>query len=102
MKKPILYILFLLGFINFIQGQVIYKSFESSKLGTSRELKIQLPRGYINDKDKTYPLFIVLDGDYLFEAAAGNVDYYTYWEDMPNAIVVGVNQFDFRDDDCMY
>jgi len=44
----------------------------------------------------------VLDGDYMFEAVAGNVDYFSYWEDMPQAIVVGVNQLDQRFDDCMY
>ncbi len=87
---------------SFMDAQVIYKTLESSKLGKTRELKIQLPRGYNNDKDKSYPLFIVLDGDYLFEAVAGNVDYYTYWEDMPEAIVVGVNQFDDRFEDSMY
>lgn len=85
-----------------MNAQAIYKTLESSKLGKTRELKIQLPRGYNNDKDKSYPLFIVLDGDYLFEAVAGNVDYYTYWEDMPEAIVVGVNQFDDRFEDSMY
>ena len=102
MKKPIIYLLFLIGSINFISAQVVYKTFESLKLGKTRELKIQLPRGYTSDKDKSYPLFIVLDGDYLFEAVAGNVDYYSYWEDMPEAIVVGVNQFDDRFDDTMY
>ena len=61
-----------------------------------------MPRGYTNDTDKNYPLFIVLDGDYMFEAVAGNVDYYSYWEDMPEAIVVGINQVDKRYDDCMY
>ncbi len=85
-----------------MNAQVLYKTLESSKLGTTRELKIQLPRGYNNDKDKSYPLFIVLDGDYLFEAVAGNVDYYTYWEDMPEAIVVGINQFEDRFEDSMY
>lgn len=87
---------------NIFQSQVIYEPFESSKLGESRELKIQLPRGYnINDK-KVYPLFIVLDGDYMFEAVAGNVDYFSYWEDMPESIVVGINQVDKRLDDCIY
>jgi predicted alpha/beta superfamily hydrolase len=71
-------------------------------LGESRELKIQLPRGYSDEDKKTYPLFIVLDGDYLFEAVAGDVDYYSYWEDMPEAIVVGINQDDKRNDDCLY
>jgi hypothetical protein len=45
---------------------------------------------------------VVLDGDYMFEIVAGNVDYYSYWEDMPDAIVVGINQIDTRYDDCMY
>ena len=73
-----------------MSSQVIYEEFASSKLGEKRQIKIQLPRGYENDTDKSYPLFIVLDGDYLFEAVAGNVDYYSYWEDMPEAVVVGV------------
>lgn len=102
MKKPILSILLLCFSICFINAQVIYKSIESSKLGESRQLKIQLPRGYDKNTDKKYPLFIVLDGDYLFEVVAGNVDYYSYWEDMPEAIVVGVNQLGKRFDDCMY
>ena len=85
-----------------VDAQVIYQSIESYKLGESRELKIQLPRGYGSNEGKSYPLFIVLDGDYMFEAVAGNVDYYSYWEDMPEAIVVGVNQFDKRFDDCLY
>jgi len=83
-------------------AQVKYETIQSSKLGEEREIKIQLPRGYANNDHKTYPLFIVLDGDYMFEAVAGNVDYYTYWEDMPEAIVVGVNQLNKRFDDCMY
>lgn len=101
MKKPIICLLFLICSLNF-NAQVVYKALESAKLGKTRELKIQLPRSYNNDKSKSYPLFIVLDGDYLFEAVAGNVDYYTYWEDMPEAIVVGVNQVDSRFDDSMY
>ena len=35
-------------------------------------------------------------------SVSGNVDYYSYWEDMPEAIVVGINQIDKRFDDCMY
>ncbi len=85
-----------------LNAQVKYESIESSKLGESRQLKIQLPRSYNSNEDKSYPLFVVLDGDYLFEVVAGNVDYYSYWEDMPEAIIVGVNQNGFRYDDCMY
>src|SRR5690606_13491815 len=102
MKKPIVFLLLLISTFGIVNAQVTYKAFESSKLGTTRELKIQLPRGYENNKNKSYPLIVVLDGDYLFEAVAGNVDYYTYWEDMPDAIVVGINQYDYRYDDCLY
>ncbi|GAA4966297.1 alpha/beta hydrolase-fold protein [Algibacter aquimarinus] len=84
------------------QAQVKYETIQSSKLGEERQIKIQLPRGYNTNEDKSYPLFIVFDGDYLFEAVAGNVDYYSYWEDMPESIVVGINQIDTRFDDCMY
>ena len=100
--KCLLSVLLFFSSVTYINAQVKYDKIESSKLGESREIKIQLPRGYDPNQDKTYPLFIVLDGDYLFEAVTGNVDYYGYWEDMPGAIVVGINQFDKRYDDCMY
>ncbi|MGC1205213.1 MAG: alpha/beta hydrolase-fold protein [Flavobacteriaceae bacterium] len=85
-----------------IFAQVKYETIQSSKLGQERQIKIQLPRGYKSNEDKSYPLFIVFDGDYLFESVAANVDYYSYWEDMPESIVVGINQIDTRYDDCMY
>lgn len=100
--KSIFCLLCLALTFNSLQAQVIYEPFESYKLGESRELKIQLPRGYSNNDKKTYPLFIVLDGDYMFEAVAGNVDYFSYWEDMPESIVVGINQVEKRLDDCLY
>jgi len=88
--------------VNTISAQTIYEEFESYKLDDRREIKIQLPRNYKDNVEKSYPLFIVLDGDYLFEVVAGNVDYYSYWEDMPEAIVVGINQVKSRDADCYY
>ena len=97
-----LILLFVFAFsLQQINAQISYKNFESYKLGESRQLKIQLPRGYDNS-DKKYPIIVVFDGDYLFEMVAGNVDYYSYWEDIPEAIVVGVNQLDKRDSDTMY
>ncbi|MGM5469309.1 alpha/beta hydrolase [Flavobacteriaceae bacterium LMO-SS05] len=85
-----------------IHSQAIYETIHSNKLNEDRQLKILLPRGYDDAKPKKYPLIIVLDGDYLFEAVAGNVDYYSFWEDMPEAIVVGVKQEDKRHDDSLY
>ena len=83
----------------FISAQVTYKVVKSEKLQAERELKIQLPRNYNKNTGKKYPLVVVLDGDYLFEPVAGNIDYYSYWEDIPEAIVVGVNQIGSRESD---
>ncbi|GAA4803715.1 alpha/beta hydrolase [Litoribaculum gwangyangense] len=102
MNKAICFFLCLFCTNYVCKAQVKYETIQSSKLGEERQLKIQLPRGYSSNDDKTYPLFVVLDGDYMFEAVAGNVDYFSYWEDMPESIVVGVNQIDKRYDDSMY
>ena len=85
---------------NLTLAQTVYESMESQSLEATRELKIQLPRNYEKNSEKYYPLIVVLDGDYLFEVVAGNVDYYSYWEDMPEAIVVGINQDNSRSEDC--
>lgn len=80
-------------------AQTIHKTVKSDKLNSPRELKIQLPRNYDAKAERVYPLVIVLDGDYLFEPVAGNVDYQAYWEDIPECIVVGVNQEIYRKTD---
>lgn len=85
-----------------VSAQIQYEEIQSDKLGESRQLKIQLPRNYDSNTEKTYPVIVVLDGDYLFEPVAGMTDYYSYWEEMPEVIVVGVNQADTREADTMY
>ncbi len=84
------------------QSKIIYEEFTSYKLDESRRLKIQLPRDYETNTEKVYPIVIVLDANYLFEPVAGNVDYFSYWEDMPESIVVGIMQGDSRYDDGAY
>lgn len=83
-------------------AQVTYSDFYSERLDDTRKIKIQLPRNYDESGQTTYPLVIVLDGDYLFEPVAGNVDYFSYWEDMPESIVVGIMQSKERYDDTYY
>jgi predicted alpha/beta superfamily hydrolase len=102
--KSYLLLLFALILLNPVWGQskVIYEEFSSYKLGETRRLKIQLPRDYETNTEKSYPIVIVLDANYLFEPVAGNVDYFGYWEDMPEALVVGIMQGDNRYDDCYY
>ncbi len=98
--KQLLLTLLLLFSSHVLKAQIDHQEIFSEKLGENRQLKIQLPRSYNSDTEKTYPLIIVFDGDFLFEPVAGNVDYYSYWEDMPESIVVGINQVDKQDDDC--
>ena len=100
--KSYLLLLFALVLLNPVWGQskVIYEEFSSYKLGETRRLKIQLPRDYETNTEKSYPIVIVLDANYLFEPVAGNVDYFGYWEDMPEALVVGIMQGDDLYDDC--
>lgn len=101
MKNFLLFaICILLNFNSF--SQTIYEQFDSDKLGESRRLKIQLPRNYEENTEKKYPIVLVLDADYLFEPVAGNVDYFSYWEDMPESIVVGIMQGNSRYEDCSY
>ena len=103
MKKIFLVIITVFyGYNSFSQSKVIYEEFQSYILDQSRRLKIQLPRNYEENTEKVYPIVVVLDANYLFEPVAGNVDYFSYWEDMPESIVVGIMQGDSRYDDCNY
>ena len=99
--KHLLLIIVLLLSASTISSQTIYETFYSSKLDQEREIKIQLPRNY-DDKDQAYPLVVVLDGDYLFEPVAGNIDYQSYWDDMPGCIIIGINQSETRETDLEY
>lgn len=101
MHKKLLLICLLIA-PNLFTAQTVYKTIKSSKLGEERELKIQLPRNYEKNTEKSYPILLVLDADYLFEPVAGNVDFYSYWEDIPEMIVVGINQSNTRDSDAFY
>jgi len=103
MKKLVSIVLFIFVVsFNYGQSKIIYEEFQSSILDNYRRLKIQLPRDYEENTNKVYPIIIVLDANYLFEPVAGNVDYFSYWEDMPESIVVGIMQGDSRYDDCNY
>ena len=68
----------------------------SKYLNEKRAIEIQLPRSYETEVHKNYPLMIVLDGDYMFNIVSGSVDYLSYWGDIPENLVVGINQKDTR------
>ncbi|WP_299112584.1 alpha/beta hydrolase-fold protein [uncultured Winogradskyella sp.] len=77
-------------------AQISYDEINSAKLNSVRQLKIKLPKNYDPSSELKYPLIIVFDGDYLFEPIAGQVDFQTYFDDMPSSIIVGVVQSNER------
>jgi predicted alpha/beta superfamily hydrolase len=101
MKKLFTLVIICLFALN-LKAQAIYKTIDSYKLDGKRELKIQLPRNYDPEEKRVYPLVLVFDGDYLFEPVAGNIDYQAYWEDIPDCIVIGIEQGKTREDDFYY
>lgn len=101
MKRICLFLLFIIVY-QLAKAQVMVETIYSEKLQQERQLKILLPKGYSDTDKKAYPIIVVLDGDYLLELVSGNTDYYSYWEDIPEVIVVGINQLDFRYNDVLY
>ncbi|MCK0123004.1 alpha/beta hydrolase-fold protein [Gelidibacter sp. F2691] len=91
MKKALLFIFILLCTFS-IQAQTIYEQFQSRKLNSTRDLKISLPKNYDPESDLKYPVILVFDGDYLFEPVVGQIAFQTYFDKMPEAIVVGLVQ----------
>lgn len=75
-----------------LYSQKINEKVFSQKLNEEREITIGLPASYLKNPNKKYPLLILLDGDYLFDPFQGALNYGAYWDDLPEVIVVGVNQ----------
>ncbi|MBA6152133.1 alpha/beta hydrolase [Gelidibacter maritimus] len=91
MKKALLFLFIMLCAIS-INAQTVYESFQSRKLNATRDLKIRLPNNYDPESNLKYPVIIVFDGDYLFEPVVGQVAFQTYFDKMPESIVVGLLQ----------
>jgi predicted alpha/beta superfamily hydrolase len=83
-------------------SQIKIENFNSSKLQEKRELVISLPASYEKNPTKRYPLLILLDGDYLLNPFKSTLNYSTYWDDMPEVIIVAIsqNKKDERATDC--
>ena len=90
MKKSIC--LFLFIFSMAVSSQTTLEEINSNKLNTKREIIVKLPNSYATNPEKKYPLLLVLDGEYLFMPFEGNMSYGNYWDDMPEVILVGINQ----------
>ena len=85
-----------------VTSQKTIETFTSQKLKQDREIIIGLPASYDKNPKKTYPLLVLLDGDYLFDPFSGAIQYGNYWDDLPEVIIVGIsqNKNDERTTDC--
>lgn len=89
--------------------QKISETFVSIKLNENRKITIGLPASYEQNTSKQYPILIILDGDYLFDPFFGALNYGAYWDDLPETIIVSIDQninneraFDSKYDDLNY
>lgn len=74
----------------FISAQVTQETFESYKLQEERTISYYVPESY--NPDEKHPIILVLDADYLFDNVVANAKFYSRFQGMPNAIVVGVHE----------
>lgn len=81
-------------------SQKITDTIHSQKLGEDRVIQLSVPENYKKNPGKKYPLLVLLDGDYLFDAFDGALKYGNYWDDLPEMIIVGINQEKTREEDC--
>ncbi len=87
-----------------ISQNIRIKNFNSVELENNRNLKIYIPPSYYTDSTKVYPLTIVLDAEFLFDAYVGNAILFAKKEEAPEQIIVGINQnqYEERYEDCSY
>lgn len=98
MKKYAVLMLLLCSVVTY--AQVKTSKFYSLKLDETRNIRVYTPENY--SSERSYPLFVVLDADYLFDVVVANSKFLTYNGDMPESIIVGVEQKGLRDADCQY
>ena len=101
MKK--IFFFLLLVFVNTVFSQKrVTDTISSQKLGENREITIGLPPSYEKNSAKKYPILLLLDSDFLFDPFQGALSYGYYWDDLPEVIIVGINQNknNERETDC--
>lgn len=87
-------LLFLLLFTSTLFAQKKTEEIVSQKLNATRQITVVTPESYnlAANKNKKYPLLVLLDGDYLVDPFSGMLSYTEYWNDLPEVIIVGINQ----------
>lgn len=102
--KKLVVILYLFSFFAQAQDNIIYKKFNSFNLNEERILKIYLPDSFQEEDKNTYPVSVILDGEFLFDVYVANSKLFASRDKAPEQIVVGVfqNQNEERYSDCDY
>jgi hypothetical protein len=100
--KNFLSVLALMFALSAVSQETKTDTIQSAKLKEAREITITLPASYHKDKNKKYPLLLLLDGDYLVDPFLGALKYGNYWDDLPELIIVGIsqNKNNEREADC--
>lgn len=96
---------FLLLFFSLtVFSQKKVEDFKSVSLNETREISITLPASYESNTTKEYPLLVLLDGQYLHDPFYGAISYASYWDDLPEIIIVTINQNNSkqRQEDCAF
>lgn len=89
-----LYIILFSFFSIAMYSQRKLEKFFSEVLLEDRIISTRLPDSYYVNKNKNFPLIFILDGHYLFDPFDGIIRYSTFWDEIPEAIVVGLHQND--------
>lgn len=90
MKIKALFVLLFLSIASLAQ-KVDDKIF-SKKLNGERTFSIYTPPSYESNTKKNYPVLVLLDGEYLADPFSGILKYGNYWDDLPEMIIVAINQ----------
>lgn len=98
MKHLITALLVSFSFSCFAQTKIV--QFASGKLQDKREISITLPASYEKNKDKKYPILLLLDADYLLKPFTASLNYGNYWDELPEVIIVAISQNTTRAIDC--
>ena len=103
MRKLVL-IFFFISFIGQAQDNIIYKKFNSVMLNQERILKIYIPDSFQENEKNTYPVAILMDGEFLFDVYVANSKLFAARDKAPEQIVVAIyqNQNEERYADCDY
>jgi predicted alpha/beta superfamily hydrolase len=76
---------------NSIFAQRNPESIQTKKIGI-RTFTVVTPTSYESSPEKKYPTLVLLDGEYLLDPFEGILKYGSYWDDLPEMIIIAINQ----------